>query len=102
MKPGMTVHFAPTNLEAEVKSIEMHHVNLRQAVPGDNIGFNVKNLAVGQIQRGNVVSDINNQPASEVESFTAQVMILNHPGKITAGKYSIFQVFPNQVSMTRT
>ncbi len=84
----MTVHFAPTNLQAEVKSIEMHHVNMKEAVPGDNIGFNVKNLAVSQIQRGNVVSDIQNQPATAVESFIAQVMILNHPGKITVGKFS--------------
>lgn len=87
MKPNMMVHFAPTNLQAEVKSIEMHHVNLKEALPGDNIGFNVKNLAVSQIQRGNVVSDIQNQPATAVESFIAQVMILNHPGKITVGKF---------------
>lgn len=85
MKPGMTAHFAPTNLQAEVKSIEMHHVNLKQAVPGDNIGFNVKNLAVNQIQRGHVASDLNNHPATGVESFTAQVMIMNHPGKISVG-----------------
>lgn len=85
MKPGVTVHFAPTNLQAEVKSIEMHHVNLKEAVPGDNIGFNVKNLAVNQIQRGNVASDVNNHPATGVESFTAQVMIMNHPGKISVG-----------------
>lgn len=85
MKPGMIVHFSPSNINAEVKSIEMHHVNLQQAMPGDNIGFNVKNVAVSQIQRGNIVSDVNNHPAAGVESFTAQVMVLNHPGKITAG-----------------
>ncbi len=85
MKPGMTAYFAPTNLQAEIKSIEMHHVNLKQAIPGDNIGFNVKNIAVNQIQRGNVASDAHNNPAMAVESFTAQVMILNHPGKISVG-----------------
>ena len=74
MKPNMIVHFAPTNLQAEVKSIEMHHKTLQQAVPGDNIGFNVKNLAVSQIQRGNVASDVKNHPAAEVESFIAQGM----------------------------
>lgn len=81
----MTVHIAPTNLQGEVKSIEMHHVNLKEAKPGDNIGFNVKNLAVNQIQRGNVASDFNNNPAVGVESFTAQVMIMDHPGKISVG-----------------
>merc|ERR1712036_85588 len=29
----------------EVKSVEMHHESLPQAVPGDNVGFNVKNLS---------------------------------------------------------
>jgi elongation factor 1-alpha len=85
MKPGMTAHFAPTNVQAEIKSIEMHHVNLKQAEPGDNIGFNVKNVAIHQIQRGNVASDLHNHPAAEVESFIAQIMIMGHPGKISVG-----------------
>lgn len=34
MKPGMTVTFAPCGLSTEVKSIEMHHTQLPEAVPG--------------------------------------------------------------------
>lgn len=85
MKPGMHINFAPTSIESEVKSIEMHHVNLAQAEPGDNIGFNVKNVAVKDIHKGYVASNIAHHPASAVESFDAQVMILNHPGKIYSG-----------------
>lgn len=46
MKPGMVVTFAPANLTTEVKSVEMHHEALTEAVPGDNVGFNVKNVSV--------------------------------------------------------
>jgi len=85
MKPGMHINFAPSNIESEVKSIEMHHVNLSQAGPGDNIGFNVKNVAVKDIHKGYVASNLADHPASQAESFEAQVMILNHPGKIYSG-----------------
>ena len=53
----MKVLFAPNGVTSEVKSIEMHHENLPVAVPGDNVGFNVKNVSVKDISRGNVCSD---------------------------------------------
>lgn len=46
IKPGMVVTFAPQNVTTEVKSVEMHHESLPEAVPGDNVGFNVKNVSV--------------------------------------------------------
>merc|ERR1711876_128383 len=85
LKPGMLVTFAPTNLTTEVKSVEMHHESLTEAVPGDNVGFNVKNVSVKDIKRGNVASDSKNKPASGVADFTAQVIVLNHPGQISNG-----------------
>merc|ERR1712051_603968 len=44
LKPGMVVTFAPVNVTTEVKSVEMHHEALPEAVPGGNVGFNVKNV----------------------------------------------------------
>lgn len=85
IKPGMVVTFAPTGLSTEVKSVEMHHTQLEEAVPGDNVGFNVKNVSVKDIKRGHVASDSKNDPAKEAASFTAQVIILSHPGQICAG-----------------
>jgi len=85
LKPNMVVSFAPSNLQTEVKSIEMHHEALQEAVPGDNVGFNVKNVSVKELRRGFVASDIKNDPAQETANFTAQVIVLNHPGQIGAG-----------------
>jgi elongation factor 1-alpha len=85
MKPGMHLLFAPTKITTEVKSIEMHHTHIPQAIPGDNIGFNVKNVPVKDLKRGNVACDANKDPASGAVSFDAQVIVMNHPGKIHAG-----------------
>nr|BDH78618.1 elongation factor 1 alpha [Triakis scyllium] len=85
MKPGMVVQFAPANIITEVKSVEMHHEALQEALPGDNVGFNVKNVSVKDIRRGNVTGDSKVDPPMEASSFVAQVIILNHPGQIAPG-----------------
>jgi elongation factor 1-alpha len=85
LKPGMVVTFAPAMITTEVKSVEMHHEALEQAQPGDNVGFNVKNVAVKDLRRGFVAGDSKNDPPAETESFNAQVIVLNHPGQTHAG-----------------
>ena len=67
----MVVVFAPSNLSTEVKSVEMHHEALPEAVPGDNVGFDVKNLSVKELKRAFVCSDSKNDPAIETASFLA-------------------------------
>jgi len=85
LKPNMVVTFAPAMITTEVKSVEMHHESLPEAMPGDNVGFNVKNVSVKDLKRGFVCGDSKNDPPAETESFNAQVIILNHPGEIHAG-----------------
>jgi len=85
LKPGMVVTFAPAMITTEVKSVEMHHEAMESASPGDNVGFNVKNVAVKDLKRGFVCGDSKNDPPAETDNFTAQVIVLNHPGLIHAG-----------------
>ncbi|CAI8050042.1 Elongation factor 1-alpha, partial [Geodia barretti] len=85
LKPGMVVTFSPANISTEVKSVEMHHEALTEALPGDNVGFNVKNISVKDIKRGMVAGDTKNDPPKQANTFTAQVIVLNHPGQIHAG-----------------
>jgi elongation factor 1-alpha len=85
IKPGIHACFAPTGLVAEIKSVEMHHESLPEAVPGDNVGFNVKNVAVKDLRRGYVASDSKNEPAKSIATFEAQVIVMNHPGQIANG-----------------
>lgn len=86
LKPGMVVTFAPQALTTEVKSVEMHHEALQEALPGDNVGFNVKNVSVKDIRRGSVCSDSKNDPAKEAKSFTAQVCFCSY-------HFSFFAIF---------
>jgi elongation factor 1-alpha len=85
LKAGINVQFAPVGVVTECKSFEMHHEVLEQAIPGDNVGFNIKNVSVKDIKRGFVASDSKKSPAENAKDFTAQVIITNHPGKIMAG-----------------
>jgi len=85
LKAGMVCTFGPLGQTTEVKSVEMHHEQVEEAIPGDNVGFNVKNLSVKDIKRGYVASDSKNDPAMDTENFTAQVIVMNHPGEIRNG-----------------
>ncbi|ELW65369.1 Elongation factor 1-alpha 2 [Tupaia chinensis] len=58
---------------------------LSEALPGDNVGFNVKNVSVKDVRHSNVAGDSKNDPPVEAAVFTAQVIILNHPGQISTG-----------------
>ncbi|KAI8494252.1 Elongation factor 1-alpha 1 [Branchiostoma belcheri] len=80
----MVVHFAPTNVTTEVQSVDIHHETVSEALPGDNVGFNVKNVSVKDIRRGNVAGDSKNDPPKEAASFVAEVIVMNHPDEIQA------------------
>ena len=83
----MVITSSPNLLSTDVKSVEMHHESLPEADPGDNVGFNIKNVSVKDIKRGYVTSDSKNKPATGVADFTAQVIVLNHPGQVISLYY---------------
>jgi elongation factor 1-alpha len=85
LKPGMVVTFSPCQISTEVKSVEMHHEALTEALPGDNVGFNIKNVSVKELRRGYVAGDAKRDPPKEAANFTAQVIVMNHPGGIGPG-----------------
>lgn len=102
IKPGMNVKFAPSGIEAEVVSCEVHHENLLEVGPGTNVGFAVKNVAVKDIHRGDVASNADDNPATAVSSFDAQVIVMNHPGKITKGYCPIIDCHTAHVACSFT
>jgi len=102
MKPGITAQFAPSGITAEVKSCEVHHESLDEVGPGTNVGFNVKNVALKDIRRGDVASDADDNPAKGVTSFEAQIVVMNHPGKITKGYCPVIDCHTAHVACTFT
>jgi len=97
LKPETKIIFMPANKVGEVKSIEMHHETLPQAVPGDNVGFNVRGIAKTDVKRGDVAGPVDNPP-TVAKSFTAQIMVLNHPSVITVGYTPVFHCHTAQTA----
>ena len=81
----------------EVKTIEMHHEQMTEAEPGDNIGFNVRGIEKKDIARGDVLGHVSHPPSVATE-FTAQMIVLNHPTVITVGYTPVFHVHTAQVA----
>ncbi|XP_004064513.2 putative elongation factor 1-alpha-like 3 [Gorilla gorilla gorilla] len=85
LKPGTVVTFAAVDVTTEIKSVEMHQEALSEIIPGNNVGFNIKNVSVKDVHGGNIAGDSKNGPPMKAAGITAQVIILNHPGQISAG-----------------
>ena len=98
MKVGQKVSFQPSNVNGEVKSIEMHHEQMQEAYPGDNVGFNVRGVTKEQIRRGDVLGPAE-APPSVPKEFTAQMVILHHPTVITKGYTPVLHAHTTQVAV---
>lgn len=101
MKPGDKIIFMPAKAVGEVKSIEMHHQEVKEAVPGDNIGWNVRGVEKKDIRRGDVCGHTDKPPAV-AEEFTAQIVVLQHPSAIAAGYTPVLHCHTAQVAGTIT
>ena len=101
MKIGDKIIVVPARegngVTGEVKSIEMHHEQVQEAIPGDNIGFNVRGIGKKDIARGDVLGSVDNPP-KVVKEFTAQMVILNHPTVVTVGYTPVFHIHTAQVA----
>jgi elongation factor 1-alpha len=101
MKPGQRLIFKPSTkpggVNGEVKTIEMHHEQINQAIPGDNVGVNLRGVDKNDIRRGDVAGPTDSPP-TVAKSFIAQIMVLNHPSVITKGYTPVFHCYTSQVA----
>ena len=101
LKKGDTIIFNPADKTGEVKTIEMHHEEIPEAVPGDNIGWNVRGISRNDIRRGDVCGHTDTPP-TVADEFTAQIVVLQHPSAITVGYTPVFHCHTAQVASTVT
>jgi len=99
LKKGDKVIFNPPAKVSEVKTIEMHHEEIPEAIPGDNIGWNVRGINRNEIRRGDVCGHVDNPP-TVADEFTAQIVVLQHPSAITIGYTPVFHCHTAQVAST--
>jgi len=85
----------------EVKSIEMHHEQMNEAGPGDNVGMSIRGFGKKDVQRGDVMGHLDSVPTVATE-FTAQIVVLNHPSVITVGYTPVFHIHTAQIACTAT
>lgn len=100
MKIGQKVVILPgragKGIEGEIRTIEMHHEQMQEAIAGDNVGVNIRGVGKKDLARGDVVCDAT-KPATVVEEFTAQIAVINHPTVIAKGYAPVFHVHTAQV-----
>ena len=99
LKTGMNVSFQPSGSSGEVKTIEMHHEEVPEAGPGDNVGFNVRGIGKDDIRRGDVCGPADDPP-KVAETFQAQIVVMQHPSVITAGYTPVIHAHTAQVACT--
>jgi len=95
LKQNMPIIFLPAGVKGEVKKIEMHHQEMAEAVPGDNVGFNVKGVDKKDIKRGDVIGPAD-KPPTVADEFTAQIVVLNHPTAISIGYTPVLHIHTAQ------
>jgi len=105
MKVGDKIVAVPgregTGIVGEVKTIEMHHEQMQEALPGDNIGFSVRGFGKKDIARGDVIGHVDTPPTVASE-FDAHIVVLNHPSVVTVGYTPVFHIHTSQIACTVT
>ncbi|HLD41407.1 MAG TPA: translation elongation factor EF-1 subunit alpha [archaeon] len=97
MKPGDKVIIEPAGVPAEIKTMEMHHKQLPQAIPGDNIGVSMKGVDKKNVKKGDMVGKPDNPPTVAKE-FTGQIIVLQHPTVMTKGYTPVFHLHTAHVA----
>ncbi len=101
MKTGDQLIFMPANKPGECKDIETHHEKIPEALPGDNIGFNVRGVAKQDISRGDVAGHTKSPPTVAKE-FVGRIIVVQHPTAIAQGYTPVLHAHTVTVAATFT
>lgn len=100
MKVGQKIKVLPgrtgKGIDGEIRTIEMHHEAMPEALAGDNVGVNIRGVGKKDIARGDVICAAD-KPVPIVEEFIAQIAVINHPTVLAKGYTPVFHVHTAQV-----
>ncbi|HUY01117.1 MAG TPA: translation elongation factor EF-1 subunit alpha [Candidatus Deferrimicrobium sp.] len=97
LKVGEKLIFMPDGATGECRSIEMHHEQIQEALPGDNIGFNIRGLSTKDMRRGDVAGTVSNPP-TVAEEFTGQIIVIYHPTALAPGYAPVIHAHTAQIA----
>lgn len=92
LKAGSQLLLGPFGSEfkkVKAKSIEMHYHPLEEADAGLVVGIAIRGVKYENIERGMVFCDKEVKPRA-VKSMEAEILVLNHPTRITSGYEPVY------------
>ncbi len=98
LKLDSHIIFMPSKEEGDVKSIETHYTRMPEAVPGDNIGFNVKGIPREKIKRGDVAGYPSEKPRV-AKAFRGRIFVIHHPTAIAQGYTPVLHIHTAQMAV---
>jgi len=100
MKKGDKIIIMPTGFQGEIRSIEMHHEEIDQAIPGDNVGFSIRGINLADAGRGDCLGHPDKPPTviTPAGSWTGQIIVIWHPTAIAQGHTPVVHAHTAQVA----
>jgi elongation factor 1-alpha len=100
LKKGDKIIINPTGFQGEIRSIEMHHEEIPEALPGDNIGFSIRGIEMKDCGRGDCLGHINNPPTVVTPNgkWTGQIIVIFHPTAIAQGYTPVIHAHTAQIA----
>ncbi|TET56551.1 MAG: translation elongation factor EF-1 subunit alpha [Promethearchaeota archaeon] len=100
LKKGDKIIIMPTGFEGEIRSIEMHHEEIPQAIPGDNIGFSIRGITIEDASRGDCLGHPKDPPTVITPNgkWTGQIIVIWHPTALAQGYTPVVHAHTAQVA----
>jgi elongation factor 1-alpha len=100
VKKGDKIIIMPTGFKGEIRSIEMHHEEIPEALPGDNIGFSIRGITIADVGRGDCMGHQTNVPTVVFPNgnWTGQIIVIWHPTALAQGYTPVVHAHTAQVA----
>jgi elongation factor 1-alpha len=100
LKKGDKIIIMPSGFEGEIRSIEMHHEEIPQAEPGDNVGFSIRGITLQDVGRGDCLGHPSNPPTviTPKGKWTGQIIVIWHPTAIAQGYTPVIHAHTAQIA----
>jgi elongation factor 1-alpha len=100
LKKGDQIIIMPTGFKGEVRSIEMHHEEIPQAIPGDNVGFSIRGITMEDASRGDCLGHPKDPPTviTPKGKWTGQIIVIWHPTAVAQGYTPVIHAHTAQVA----
>ena len=100
LKKGDKIVIMPTGFQGEIRSIEMHHEEIPQAIPGDNVGFSIRGITMADASRGDCLGHPSDPPTVITPNgkWTGQIIVIWHPTALAQGYTPVIHAHTAQVA----